>query len=1172
MNKFNLSGALVRTAFLFVAVLLSACVNEEYDLSEENINLEVTPFQEGLTLPLGSTEQIKLQDLLKDVEIDLLKVGENGVYSLNYSDAIDVSDNLGELKDLVNLPKIDFSQNINFRFADADLSDMTIDEQKFLYEFDLSSAVSSKPDMTIKPFGITFDMAAGLPSYAPSANEMSLSLQTINETNTLMELPEDFHIDPLLVNKEPISLDNYMDKFDVTPVVSQNEAINLDITLPKGIKSVGEVRLTEGSAIKITTELSRSFITSGQIIPVIDVDLSEVFHLAGEVEDDVVHLAESMVLSEDNKYKASQTVYLSSLALAEGSWVLDDEKGALVLRKTLNVPVSGRIEYEGLMTTTELLETRRGIDVNMIVEFLNIKVADMEVAIDDVGMSYNENVAFSNSFTLPKEIRDVRNVTFKDGSGLSLNITAQNLEKISGLSATLEKLSVSFPAAMDIAGNYTTDKDGYKVVTFSNVDLASGLHEYVDIKGIDLPAPQNGNVSIDELIKVEAVAVAGGTVHTKELPKLKADDVNIHIDVTANIEIADYEVEIDELSYDVDAGSEEIKVEVPDDIAGMGSIYVYPKEKASISLEVIVPEIGLNIVPKDGGVVIKFPEMLRFGSLPGEYNYNEASHSIVLNKPLAEIGTIELPIEKILIDPVKDEADGRYYVKGKVQINGKLGLDSNFLNKEQVDNLAGGGDRKITVGTLISEFVPADIDLERFSTDINEEVELALLSADDLPKELVSLGVVELDKTDIDIALDMSSFPDRGENSYLDLDLNVTFPKMIKVEGADENGVYKVKLKSSAKVFEFEPIKVNSLDFTGLDLKKGIKDVIKVDGKIMLGNASINIDEWLGKDLSAKFKANIEKIDISKITGKVDYQVDPINQSVDLSEFAGTLAENGIEAKLDFSHAHIALEINTNLSVPVGASLEILPIYDGEPDLTKKIEAALSLEMAESAEKPAVTRYWLSESEDRMPAGYTFVKVDVAGLLKQIPEKLEINLVAGTDKTKDCVLEPKKDYTLTADYMLEVPLEFGDEFEIVYRDTIPDMPEIVGALLAKGNKVALGGEIINSLPLGLDLELNFLDSDNNVVPSAQGCGKLQVSPCKLDGSASTTKIEVVVGLKGGVDASDIASLEIVLNANSGGITGVPAKETSYLQANLQVILPEGVTVDLKDFIETEDEQ
>jgi hypothetical protein len=44
----------------------------------------------------------------------------------------------------------------------------------------------------------------------------------------------------------------------------------------------------------------------------------------------------------------------------------------------------------------------------------------------------------------------------------------------------------------------------------------------------------------------------------------------------------------------------------------------------------------------------------------------------------------------------------------------------------------------------------------------------------------------------------------------------------------------------------------------------------------------------------------------------------------------------------------------------------------------------------------------------------------------------------------------------------------------------------------------------------------------------------------------------------------------VFNANSAGVTGVPVTEDAYLQAVLQLVLPEGITVDLNDILNKED--
>ena len=49
---------------------LFSCAKKEYDLN--NLNTEVTIAQEGLALPVGSTKQIKVKELLNKVGDDIL--------------------------------------------------------------------------------------------------------------------------------------------------------------------------------------------------------------------------------------------------------------------------------------------------------------------------------------------------------------------------------------------------------------------------------------------------------------------------------------------------------------------------------------------------------------------------------------------------------------------------------------------------------------------------------------------------------------------------------------------------------------------------------------------------------------------------------------------------------------------------------------------------------------------------------------------------------------------------------------------------------------------------------------------------------------------------------------------------------------------------------------------
>ncbi len=981
MNNLCAHGVRALLLLSIFCILCPSCINEEYSLTEDNLNLEVTPFEEGITLPLGQTDEIKLKELLKDVDTDILGVGENGAYGISFMDSFDVSEDLKTLKDLVDIPSIEFAQAFDFRLSDdVNVDDITLKSQKFLYDYDLTNVVSAIPDMK---FG-----------FAPF--EESWKVVTLKD-----------EIADLLagaINDKVITVDESLLVIDEH--FSTKAHFDLNFKLPKEIKSITDVTLHKDAALKVSVQLSKSFLKTGSIKPSITLDVHDLFHLEDPSSNDIVSLSDKLILSEENGYTALQTVDLASLALDESNW--KTEGGCLVFRKTVEIPVDASISLENLSTTTRLIATERAVELDLKVEFVNL-------------------------------------------------------------------------------------------------------------------------------------------------------------------EITDYKVGIADFSYSVDKTSDEVKIEIPEALSHLKEINVYPDGDASIDLTVMIPEIGLNIIPSAEGLKLFFPEMLRFSSsLPSDYNYNPADNSITLHKAMNELGKIVLPIEKIVIKPLQD-ADGKYYTKGSVDVKGSIGLASNVLTKNQVDNLAkAGGDRKVSVEVLINEFKPKSIGLDRFSAEVKKTVDLDVISAEDLPKELISLGRVELAETYLNLSLNASSLPGMGSNAQFGVDFNVTFPKIIKVKGADSKGVLNIRQYVDGNKLTFQPIQIEALDFTGVDLKNGVKDVLGVEGVVELVNPSLNIDEWLGKDFKADFNASIDKIDITKLSGKVDYAVEPILQTVDLGSLAETLGGNGLEVTLDFNHAHLILEVETNIAVPVKASLDIIPYYEGAASPEKGVNVKMNLGNTETADAATITKYWLAKNTDRMPQGYNFVEVDILKLLKQIPEKLDIKLTAGTDTEKDCTLEPKKDYVLKANYMLDVPVEFGEDFEVVYRDTISDLPEIIGAILAKGNQVGLGGKITNSLPIGLEVHFNFLDSDKKVVPSAQNCGVLNVGPCNVDGTASNVAVDVLVGLQDGVDTSDIKYLEIVANANSGGIVGVPVKEDAYLQAVLQAILPKGFTLDVKDLINSDE--
>ncbi len=456
-----------------------------------------------------------------------------------------------------------------------------------------------------------------------------------------------------------------------------------------------------------------------------------------------------------------------------------------------------------------------------------------------------------------------------------------------------------------------------------------------------------------------------------------------------------------------------------------------------------------------------------------------------------------------------------------------------------------------------------------FEAEVSEEIEVVLFPASSKPASLVSLGLVELEDTYLNITFDVSSITNWGNGSTMGMDFVIVFPDVMKVAGADADGRLHVSLNSDSKILAFDPIEIESFNFSKYDLDNDVTAVLKVDGVVSFEN--VNLESLLNTTLSATLAAETGTINLSKLTGRLVYSTDPIEQSVDLEELSSGLGDSGVEFDLNFSNAYIALDVNTNLTISAYVNVEVTPYADGVANTAKRINVRLPLEKTNSGEVE-LTRYWLAETAAQMPEGYVFVQADIATLLDDIPEQIDMKLYAETNEAEESVLEPSKAYTLGADYTICVPLELGESFKASYTGVVEELPEILGDLLSRGNTVGLSGQIINTLPLQLNIQFNLLDEDKNVV-SVKEDAMMQVAPCNDGGSASSTDVRLILGLMDGVDASRVKSLEYEINTNAGGVIGVPIKEDAYIQAILQVALPSGITVNLEDILgDKEDEQ
>ncbi len=1154
-------------SLLFVILLASSCVNEKYDMSGDRLNLEVTPFREGVRLPLGSTDSIKLSRLLKDVDAGFLN-NNNGVYSLSLSDNLDMSDKLGELTGLVDIPDVDFSREISFELNDVDVSDVKLEAKDYPFSYELASGVEV-PEVVIPKMPEDIVLEPELAKFAPKPEDLHLKFDPIEHDQWIMKLKNIPTIPDGLKNDDEISVEEgpYASLLDRNEEVDIIESISFDMNLPKGIRSVHDIVMKENAGIRITVHMDPCFIKKGSVVPGFIVDLSGMLDVEGHA-DDLIDLS-SLALSESNNYTQSEVYGISALKVHEDHWTFDDEGAHL--HEDYSVECKGNVHFEHLVTTTNLLSDpdHAAIHINVKIEFVNFEIVDFAAAFDPVEVSDNRTVRLSmDEIPLPEEVERISYAEFTEESGLSISMKAQNVENMPEFVTTLKELKITFPKEYVVDGADPADNS----VMLDNEDMTEGFDWKIHISRVNLPAPVDGKMNFAGDILIDSKVVASGELHSSYIMDGSKDPVSFLVSVDTDFEVADYQVTMNPYTYELDIEPQDIVVDIPDNLKDMKELVVYPEGSPEISIDLNFPEMPLNIIPAaDKGLSISFPKMLRFteDALPNSYNYDPVAHSITFRGTEAIPEEIVLPVEKLVVTPEQDPADNKYYAKGRVEITGGVTLEGGNLSKADVENLTAPG-KEVSVVAHIPEIKPQTLAIDKYESTITEDVTLDLLSADEIPEQLVSLDLIELENADINILIDAGSLPELGTAS-LAVNIDVKFPEILKVEDADENGNMKFSgTLGDDNMIVFPPVKVKSLNLSGVDIKNGISENLSVSGTIVLNDATLDIDEWLGRDLKLNLEAGLKDVLIGKIVGKVDYEISPVVQEVEIGDLADGFEDMGMEVNLDFNHAHLALEVETNLGVPVTAHVELIPYYGGQPG-EKTVKADLELDPEKLDDN--VARFWLAEKVDnRCPQNYELVEVEnLLSIFKNIPEKLEVKLTGGTDSSKDCVLEPSDSYSLKINYLFELPLEFGEEFEVTYRDTLSGIPEIVGSVLSKGNRIMLGGEISNSLPLALDLKLNFLDSDGEQVPLADECGEQHIAPCGLDGKASKTELKILIALEDGVDAGDIESVELMFDANSGGVVGVPVTEDAYLQAVLQAVLPDGVTVDLKEIMNSDEQ-
>lgn len=1215
-----------RVAIVFVALsfFISAlsCVEQEYEISEENLNTEVTIFQEGVQIPIGSTAELKVKDLLEKFGEDesseyleyLKTFGNEGAYAIsmagNFDDMSESLSSLKGLQDEINIEGMTIHEDVAFNLSSVDVSDFKVDGQIYKMEYDLGDVVGNLNIEVPSLDPLQMEVKADLGEYVPDLSSfdfgfdedafppMSVELSKISGS-----LPDGF---ASIIGEEnfkaPIPVDpktgfeySYGGKtyLSLSPMEIEMESdpytMEMSMDLPDGIKSIGQITLKPGAKVTVKVEVKNSLFTDGHIIPHVDFDVHEIFHLtdeenSGHDELTIDHIVDDFDLTAAGAV-VTKSYAVKSIKVSEA----DIKDGRLVINREIKIKEAS-LNYQNLTTSLEKLSAAGDpMSFSMSVSFDGFELESVDLTVDTdepVTVEENKTIPLNLDFDVPADV--IENIgyvklaktlpqTGEKKGNIHLGLSASNVEDYMHLG--LETLDITFPEELVVEGA-VNGKLSYKVA-----DLSKGLDEYINISEIRLPEPVNGKISIDRNITVAATASAyvSGSVNSAELKA--AEDLVIGINVTNDLKFEDYEVVIKGFNHKV-TESHVIEEKLPDAMKDLkGDITVYPEGSPEITISVVRPPMDVPVVAGEGGIVIRFPEMLKFKSedLAAFGNIFDGNRTLTYAEGEEVPSEIVLGIDRVVVTPVTRE-DG-IYVSGDFEVSGNIGVaEGQKVYKKDIDVLTGNDKdaKMVKIEIVVPELVPSNVAVDSYTAEIEESFEFDILSPDDLPEMIVSIGTVELDEVYIDLGVDASDVLAKLGNPELSFNMKVSIPDFIILEGVEtvadkENNALIVSLSETADAtgkISVDPIKVKAIDLTGVvEKKETLAGKITVSGSATLADASIDVDDLQNsEDMSISLDGGISgsgengAITIAKASAKVDYQVDPVKTTVDLSEIREALNTENLSVNFALSHVHLGLDLQTNLGISANAEISVVPYYGDIPE--EAIVRSIEINAPSAVGEVKHSKYWFAAKEDCTPEGYTYIDLPILDLLKDIPDSLQITLTAGTDKTKECVLDTHTDYILEADYSFEIPLQFDESFNIEFTHTISDIPEIIGTIFQYGS-LALTGEVVSGLPLKLDMTADLLDASGNVIPLDEKAGKLLINACEAVNTPSTTEINLLFGKKKGTTIPEISDIRLTFRATA---VDVPITENSFLKLTLQALVPEGITVDLKDLMSNEENE
>ena len=757
----------------------------------------------------------------------------------------------------------------------------------------------------------------------------------------------------------------------------------------------------------------------------------------------------------------------------------------------------------------------------------------------------------------------------------SLEVTVGENETVLPL-AFMDKTSIKELFEMDEATDLTIDEEGNITFTYG------GAAQSVDIEAFDTSFEVPASVSnifseaypaLDELL--------GQSYDLSEVFDLDSElDNDVLGSLTVSIPAGETVTCIEE-----DYTNEVVSYVVPAEVESIKRIYFEAEEgDKGAKMTFTVNFNDLNIINGGGNITmwLKVPTGFvvydEVGSVIDGTELSIIKHEFAAGQPSE---SFVFYLESI--DNVTAIADGKL----------DMLLDMEYHISFEMTTKAG----ELTLNSVPTLSVDADFMVKDADIILDEVVLADAIEAEGgdfviagLPKELLAINNISFNEANTNIYVKGLDWLEDGVAEKIKVE--AAMPESLKLSSNEADVVGNTIKTNLCDLRNSVALAVEALDFgsEGLMPEEGKVEVAfspTITAKIERGT-EVRLTDLVHNGSAFNLSAGIDamSVDVESVSGRVDYGYS-LSQDIAIlnGEEEFDLAINGVSLS-----PAVIVELTNPMPLEALLSATLTPVVGGVEQTDRAISVAdVAVRGAEvvdgkvKSKKNIIVLAMADRKADYADEKYTFVEVDIVKLLcGDVPEKLILDLEFNSNPdVVSTVYATPNGMSIDYDYSVVVPLQSRKDLDVVFEMTLDGFSETLAELAEydiRVGDVAITAEAQSTLPLGLVIEeLVALDVDGNptdaqiVLPE----GKNEIRASKDGTTPATTELELQLQLDDSHSIASIANVDGIrfkVRAKGEADERTWINENQWLSFAAKLRIDGGVTVDLRDLFEEEDEE